>query len=179
MGSWGSGASLCNPSPTVSAWEPRGLGSLVVFWGSTQWSLALDTPRVCPLYLKPPAPAPCFPSGTRCGGSSCSHSGSPNRYGCCECMAGGAGAGVVIGAGVQLEGTHLLVPWALVWPSEGAVWSMVRWPGGQVDEGRKEGMGGRWADTPLGAAALSHVSPMVCASSCRVSWGLGRTPDQH
>ena len=59
MGSWGSGASLCNPSPTVSAWEPRGLGSLVVFWGSTQWSLALDTPRVCPLYLKPPAPAPC------------------------------------------------------------------------------------------------------------------------
>lgn len=25
-------------------------------------------------------------------------------------------------------------------------------------------MGGRWADITLGAAAWSHVSPMVCAS---------------
>lgn len=69
MGSWGSGTGLCNPSPTVSAWEPRGLGSLVVFWGRTQWSLALDGPRACPLYLKPPAPTPASPGAQGAGGA--------------------------------------------------------------------------------------------------------------
>lgn len=86
-------------------------------------------PTRLPSVPEAPCPHPRFPRGTRCRGSSCSRSGSLNRYGCCEPMAGGTDTGVVIGAGAPLEGTHSLCP---------GPWSGLQgeqfgpWPGGQV-----------------------------------------------